>query len=81
MNQKIDITPLPSDPHEFYRMSAQVDLPPTDAQATPTLEKLGQPAFPRGRFPFLGFLASVYDHVVSHARKRTASEQASPTDQ
>jgi hypothetical protein len=35
------------------------------------LQRLGAPPFPKSKFPFLGFLASVYDHVASHARGRS----------
>ena len=31
------------------------------------LESLGPPPFPKTGFPFIGFLATVYDHVVTHA--------------
>ncbi len=70
---------LPSDPREFYRMSAQVELPEIDPATPPALERLGQPPYPKSKFPFLGFLASVYDHVASHARMRTNAQAADAT--
>jgi hypothetical protein len=38
-------------------------LPPDVASA---LERLGPSPFPKSGFPFLGFLATVYDHVATH---------------
>lgn len=39
------------------------DLPPDTPSA---LERLGPSPFPKAKFPFLGFLATVYDHVATH---------------
>lgn len=61
---------LPNDPRDFYRASAQVQLPSIDPTTPPALERLGQPPFPKSKFPFLGFLASVFDHVSVHAKAR-----------
>ncbi len=36
----------------------------------PALEKLGPSPFAKNRFPFLGFLATVYDHIAAQARQR-----------
>jgi hypothetical protein len=30
------------------------------------LERLGPSPFPKSGFPFLGFLATVYDHIAQH---------------
>ena len=52
---------------------AALDLPERapDAESPPSaLQRLGAPPFPKSKFPFLGFLASVYDHVASHAKGR-----------
>ena len=38
--------------------------PPTPVGVS-VLELLGPSPFPKNKFPFLGFLASVYDHVAS----------------
>ncbi len=62
---------LPTDPKEFYKTTADAELPPVADTASPALERLGQPPFPKGRFPFLGFLASVFDHVATHNKSRT----------
>jgi len=36
-------------------------------------DPLGPSPFPRSGFPFLGFLASVYDHVETHVGQKTDS--------
>lgn len=64
---------LTADPAEFYRMAADVALPELPADTPPALEKLGPAPFPRNKFPFLGFLASVYDHVATHANQRSGT--------
>ena len=43
-------------------------LPPIPAVSPETpsaLEKLGPSPFPKSGFPFLGFLATVYDHIAT----------------
>lgn len=40
-------------------------LPP--AGDVPVLQKLSSAPFPRSGFPFLGILASVYEHVIATA--------------
>ena len=44
--------------------------PPPGPEKTSVLERLGSSPFPRGKFPFLGILASIYEHVseVTHRR-------------
>lgn len=73
--------PLPTDPREFYRAGEDIDaLHPTPEGVPSALERLGPSPFPKGKFPFLGFLASVYDHVSSHAKNRISppNPSASP---
>jgi len=43
-----------------------IDVPIVDETWSPTscLEVLGPPPFARSGFPFIGFLATVYDHVA-----------------
>ena len=58
-------TPTP-DARSFFQ--AVVDLstlrpPPTPSDLPPALERLGPSPFPKSRFRFLSFLATVYDHV------------------
>ena len=51
----------------FWR--AREDLkslqPPPPATMPPALERLGPSPFPKSKFPFLGFLATIYDHVAA----------------
>jgi len=42
------------------------DAPEMPPDLPPALERLGPSPFPKSGFPFLGFLATVYDHVASH---------------
>lgn len=42
-------------------------LPDPAFQPPAALEQLGPPPFPRSGFPFIGFLATVYDHVAAQA--------------
>lgn len=74
-NPEIDPTtlvppPLPADAREFYAASAEVALPKVNEAQPPAMETLGPAPFPKGKFPFLGFLASVYEHIATHARVR-----------
>lgn len=39
----------------------------TPGPAGKVLDALGPPPFPKTGFPFIGFLATVYDHVAAHA--------------
>jgi hypothetical protein len=60
---------LPSAPASFW--AAGVDLDDFEARpeapSMPVLPRLGPPPFPRGGFPLLGFLATVYEHVAQSA--------------
>ena len=44
--------------------------PTAPSDETTALERLGALPFPRGGFPLLGFLASVYDHVRESVKAR-----------
>jgi len=44
------------------------DAPALPADVPSALERLGPTPFPKSKFPFLGFLATVYDHVASHCQ-------------
>jgi hypothetical protein len=63
-------TELPADPAAFY--AAGPDLPhlapPSLAELPSALERLGPSPFPRTGFPFLGFLATLYDQVATTSR-------------
>jgi hypothetical protein len=68
---------LSSDPATFWsagaRLADMVARP--EAPSSPVLPRLGPPPFPRGGFPLLGFLATVYEHVAQSAGKiNSASE-------
>ncbi len=56
---------LPGEPETFWNSPKLAELPeapkPPESSA---MERLGPSPFPRDKFPFLGFLASVYDHVA-----------------
>lgn len=56
---------LPSDPDLFYSAGTPVaELPVPDLSAHPSaLERLGPSPFPRSGFPFIGFLATLYEQV------------------
>jgi hypothetical protein len=60
-------TELKSDPQAFWREAEDLpDAPDLPPHIPPALERLGPSPFPKSGFPFLGFLATVYDHVASH---------------
>lgn len=62
---------FPSDRDAFYRAGPDVDaLLPPSPDAPAALQRLGAAPFPKGKFPFLGFLATVYEHVAAHAQGR-----------
>ena len=55
----------------FFRAGPDIDaLEPPSPDAPPALQRLGAAPFPKGKFPFLGFLATVYEHVAAHAQGR-----------
>lgn len=64
---------LPTNFDDFFRAGAEIEVLEscTEPPGTGALERLGPSPFPKGRFPFLGFLATVYDHVATHSRART----------
>jgi hypothetical protein len=48
------------------------DLPAPSLEGLPSaLERLGPSPFPKSGFPLLGFLATLYDHVVSSLNSET----------
>ncbi len=68
-------TDLPAGADLFWVPPADLDafeVPPV-AESIPALRRLGPLPFPRGGFPLMGFLASVYDHVADHADDVLAS--------
>lgn len=74
---------LPSDPSRFW--SAGVDLAGLESlpalDKAPALQRLGPLPFPRGGFPLMGFLATVYEHVANHVgRRASAVEESQPQE-
>ena len=65
---------LPADPSKFWTAGADLsslsELPKLDA--TPALKRLGPLPFPRSGFPLMGFLATLYEHVVGHLTRQTS---------
>ena len=58
----------------FYAITEDLPDPPDLAPETPSaLERLGPSPFPKSGFPFLGFLATVYDHIATHVGGAPAS--------
>ncbi len=69
---------LPAEPRRFWRSPADLDalakFPENDT--TPVLKMLGPIPFPRGRFPVMGFLATLYDHVAGYAAESFGGRDA-----
>jgi hypothetical protein len=66
-----DPADLPSDPEKFWKVGRpwETILPPANMEAHPALKRLGPLPFPRTGFPLMGFLATLYEHVATHARE------------
>src|SRR5436305_991632 len=59
---------LPADALTYWQSPPHPPRP--QAHDLPSaLERLGPSPFPRSRFPFLGFLATVYDQVASSVKR------------
>lgn len=65
------IVDLPCDPARFYAVGEGFDslAPPAQVDSTPALKRLGPLPLPKGRFPLLGFFATVYEQVARHVRE------------
>lgn len=59
---------LPMDPAGFWQ-SGPLPERPQPRELPSALERLGPSPFPKSRFPFLGFLATVYDEVANRLNK------------
>lgn len=76
---------LPYDPKAFWAVSADFESL-GDAPAAPVpavLERLGPAPFPKSGFPFMGFMATIYDHVATRtgggaARRQPGSGSGGP---
>jgi hypothetical protein len=69
---------LPTDAREFHAAAGPIALPWVTEGTAPAMETLGPAPFPKSRFPFLGFLASVYEHIANHARARVGDREPPP---
>lgn len=71
---------LPTDPGRFWRAGIDLDdlPPPPAAETTPALELLGPMSSARPGFPLMGFLATVYEQVASHAIEAAGTEPHKP---
>jgi hypothetical protein len=70
---------LPVNSEQFFSAAGDLNAlsrPPALDPPAPALQRLGAPPFSRSKFPFLGFLASVYDHVAAHARGRQPKHES-----
>ena len=59
---------LPTSAVEFWH-SAPLPERPAPRELPSALERLGASPFPKSRFPFLGFLATVYDQVAAAVKR------------
>ncbi|MEK6644666.1 MAG: hypothetical protein AAB385_05795 [Planctomycetota bacterium] len=65
-------TDLLTDPARFWSLAAELPGQPVFEAVPPALKRLGPLPFPRGKFPLMGFLATVYEHVAAHVRGKPA---------
>ncbi len=61
---------LPTDPQRFYCTTVDFEelTPPILVETTPALERLGPSPFAKTKFPLLGFLETLYEHVAAQAQ-------------
>lgn len=59
---------LPADAAAFWHSPPLPPRPPL-RELPSALERLGASPFPKSRFPFLGFLATVYDQVAQSVKR------------
>jgi hypothetical protein len=67
-NQPLPPEDLPTDAAAFWH-AASLPLRPTTPELPSALERLGPSPFSKSKFPFLGFLATVYDEVAGRLRR------------
>jgi hypothetical protein len=64
MDPELPPEELPSDATAYWQ-SPPLPERPAPRELPSALERLGPSPFPKSRFPFLGFLATVYDEVAN----------------
>lgn len=66
---------LPESAEVYWASPTDLDArsSPPAVESVPALQRLGPLPFPRGGFPLMGFLATVYDHIADHADDVLAS--------
>jgi len=64
-------------PKAFWSVGEDLDAlsPPPLAETKPVLQRLGPLPFPRGKFPLMGFLATVYDQIAAFAGQALGASQ------
>lgn len=64
---------VPIDPVRFWSTTRDLSEigPVPETETTPALRRLGPPPFARSRFPLMGFLATVYEHISTHIREHS----------
>ncbi|MDB5321722.1 MAG: hypothetical protein JWN40_3353 [Phycisphaerales bacterium] len=66
----------PNSDELFWHPAGKIYDPPVLPPETPSvLERLGPTPFAKSGFPFLGFLATVYDHVAGHCQPEPGPQQ------
>ena len=59
---------LPADPTAFFAATQSIHGSSLfSAESTPALKRLGPLPFSGSTFPLMGFFASVYEHISTHA--------------
>jgi hypothetical protein len=64
---QVECQPVQSQPAADHLQTLPPPPPPGDVAV---LQKLSSPPFHRGKFPLLGILASVYEHVQATIRAK-----------
>lgn len=71
---------MPTDLDDFFKPAGP--LPSLPEPAGPgALERLGPSPFPKSKFPFLGFLATVYEHLAGRAARRLGEDAPGAPEQ
>lgn len=72
-------TDLLTDPERFWSLAGELNAPPAMDDAAPALKRLGPVPVPKGKFPLMGFLATVYEHVAEHVRSGRSVDENPPS--